>query len=174
MRTFLPEKYRSEREGLQASISNVKYVSLTSNIWTSRQAEGFMTVTCHYVTNDWKLTSAVLETVSLSGSHTAEHITKELGRVADQWSINAKIACIVSDNASNGIAAVTLLGWRHLPCFAYTLNLIVKEGMKSNVGAIDAQKKCKTGVSFFHHSVKATEKLKEVQVQLKFPVKNRV
>ena len=174
MRTLLPEKYRSEREALQASISSVKYVSLTSDIWTSRQAEGFMTVTCHYVTNDWKLTSAVLETVSFSASHTAENIAKELGRVADEWSIKAKISCIVTDNASNRIAAVRLLGWRHLPCFAHTLNLIVKEGMKSDAGIIDAQKKCKTVVSFFHHSVKATEKLKEVQVQLKFPVQKLI
>ena len=169
MHSLLPEKYRSEKEKLQETFSSVKYVALTTDIWTSRHTEGFLTVTCHYVTPDWQLCTAVLSTMNFSGAHTAEHIAETLGKIADDWSIRTKIVCIVTDNAANCVAAVRLLNWRHLPCFAHTLNLIVQEAIKADAVVADAQKKCKAVVSYFHHSVKASDTLREVQHQLKLP-----
>ena len=46
MRSLLPEKYRSEKEKLQETLSSVKYVALTTDIWTSRHTEGNMSL-CH-------------------------------------------------------------------------------------------------------------------------------
>ena len=169
MRSLLPEKYRSEKEKLQETLSSVKYVALTTDIWTSRHTEGFLTVTCHYITPDWRLCTAVLSTMNFCGAHTAEHIAETLGKIADDWSIRTKIVCTVTDNAANCVAAVRLLNWRHLPCFAHTLNLIVQDAIKADAVVADAQKKCKAVVSYFHHSVKASDTLREVQQQLKLP-----
>ena len=77
--------------------------------------------------------------------------------------------CIVTDNASNIVAAVKITGWTHVPCFAHTLNLVVSEAIKSDENVSDLKKRCKRIVTFFHQSVKATEKLKEVQCQIKLP-----
>ena len=63
------------------------------------------------------------------------------------------------------MAAVNLLGWRRLPCFAHTLNLIVQDSLKSGTEVSSLQKKCKDVVSFFHCSTNATEKLLSLQSQ---------
>ena len=61
------------------------------------------------------------------------------------------------------MAAVKIVGWNHVPCFAHTLNLVVSEAIKSDESVRVIKKKCRQIVTFFHQSVKATEKLKEVQ-----------
>ncbi len=83
--------------------------------------------------------------------------------------ISEKIIAIVTDNASNIVAAVRVVGWNHVPCFAHTLNLVVSKAIKSDNSVSVVKKKCKQIVTFFHQSVKATEKLKKVQNQLNLP-----
>ena len=90
-------------------------------------------------------------------------------KVAENWDISSKVVAIVTDNASNIVAAVKITGWTHVPCFAHTLNLVVSEAIKSDENVSDLKKRCKRTVTFFHQSVKATEKLKEVQCQIKLP-----
>ncbi|XP_075891661.1 uncharacterized protein LOC142894282 [Nelusetta ayraudi] len=65
------------------------------------------------------------------------------------------------------VAAVHKAGWRHQPCFAHTLNLIVKDSLKSVPEVVKLLEKCTAIVSFFHHSTQATEKLRATQQQLK-------
>lgn len=149
MRSSLPNKYKSTKEALEASLSAIKYVALTTDIWTSRQTEGYITVTCHFVSDDWKFRSVVLATVNFSDSHTAEHISEQLGKIVDEWSLRPKVVGVVTDNAANCVAAIRLPGWRHIPCFAHTLNLIVKDGIKADKAVMEVQKKCKAVVLFF-------------------------
>ena len=135
-------------------------------MWTSRATESYMTITCHFLTETWDLKSLVLETFFFELSHTAENIADLLRKAAEKWNISEKIIAIVTDNASNIVAAVKIVGWNHVPCFAHTLNLVVSEAIKSDESVSVIKKKCKQIVTFFHQSVKATEKLKEVQNQL--------
>ena len=72
----------------------------------------------------------------------------------------------MSDSAANCVAAVRLLGWKHLPCFAHILNLTVQESKRSDNVVVEIQGKCRSIVSYFHRSVKSTQKLKEIQKQL--------
>ncbi|KAK7149159.1 hypothetical protein R3I94_008690 [Phoxinus phoxinus] len=74
---------------------------------------------------------------------------------------------VVTDNGANMVAAVHKAGWRHYPCFAHTLNLVVKDSLKAVPEVVQILGKCSTIVSFFHHSTKATEKLRAVQQQMK-------
>lgn len=75
--------------------------------------------------------------------------------------------CVVSDNAANIVAAIRLTGWRHIPCFAQNLNLIVHHGLQC-ITTITA--KVKTKVEFFKLSTQATTKLKEIQETMNLPV----
>lgn len=50
---------------------------------------------------------------------------------------------------------------------AHTLNLIVKDSLKSVPEVVKLLEKCTAIVSFFHHSTQATEKLRATQQQLK-------
>ena len=92
-----------------------------------------------------------------------------LMRVTTDWNISYKIVCSVTDNASNMISAISKTGWRHLPCFAHSLNLVVQDSIKKDTAVCTLQQQCKDIVSHFHRSVKSAEKLRDVQKQLKVP-----
>ena len=66
-------------------------------------------------------------------------------------------------------AAVRITGWKHIPCFAHTLSLIVQAALSADKATADLKKTCKDVVTFFHKSTKASDKLKEVQRQLGLP-----
>ena len=59
---------------------------------------------------------------------------------------------ILSDNVTNIVAAIRFTGWKHLPCFAHTLNLIVQDSLKE-IRCI--QDKVKGIVEYFHRSTVA-------------------
>ena len=64
------------------------------------------------------------------------------------------------------IAAARLTGWRHLPRFAHTLNLIVQESTEKDIELSKLRQKCRQIVTYFKQSVKARDKLSEVQKQM--------
>lgn len=74
---------------------------------------------------------------------------------------------IASDNAANIVAAIKQTEWKHIPCFAHTLNLIVQDSLKE---ISDIKCKIKSIVEFFKRSVKASESLKRKQEKLSVPV----
>lgn len=43
--------------------------------------------------------------------------------------VKNKIIACVTDNAANEVAAIRLCQWRHLGCFAHTLNVVVQQSM---------------------------------------------
>jgi hypothetical protein len=86
-------------------------------------------ITAHCILEEWDLKSALLETFEFNTEHTATNIATELIRVANKWNIQDKIVCIVTNNAANMIVAVRETGWRHLPCFAHSLNLVIQDSL---------------------------------------------
>ena len=115
-------------------------------------------ITAHYITDTWELKPAILETFDFNSEHTADNISSELLRVITQWNIESKIICIVTDNASNMVAAINKTPWQHLPCFAHSLNLVVQGSITRNKELNTTQQRCKDIVSHFHRSVKSSEK----------------
>ena len=143
-------------------------MTLTSDLWTSRATESFLTITCHYLTLSWVLKSLVLETFAFKSSHTAKNIAASFLRVATSWEISEVVA-MVTDNAANTVAAVRIAGWKHVRCFAHTLNLVISETIKTDlISAI--RKRCRQIVTFFHQSTKATDKLNKIQAQVHVPI----
>jgi len=140
-------------------------VSLTKDKWISRTTEGLLTVMTHFIYL-WQLKSLVLAAIKFSMEHTAEHIAGELRRVTDEWGISNKVAAIVTDNASNMVAAVRITGWTHIHCFTHTLYLVIQEVIKIDSSMLSIKKKCKDIVTFFHHSVNGAQKIREIQRQI--------
>ena len=65
------------------------------------------------------------------------------------------------------VAGVRLTGWKHLPCLAHTLNLIVCEARKKDEALSTLQEKCRKVVTFFKQSNLAHSKLSQLQLELK-------
>ena len=165
----LPVKYDEVKQTVKNQLDIASSVCLTTDIWISRTTQGYMTVTCHFIDELWQLKSFVLETFHLHVAHTAENIAAELTRIAREWNVSEKVVALVTDNAANAIAAARITGWKHVPCFAHTLNLIVKVALEADPGLVLLKKKCKDVVTFFHHSAKASDKLSEIQKQVEIP-----
>ena len=97
--------------------------------------------------------------------HTGDNIAAELLRVANDWGIASKVTCVVTDSASNMKAAIRTTGWKHLPCIAHTLNLIVQECIDQDSALSTLRQKARSIVTFFKQSTKAKDKLAEIQMQ---------
>ena len=63
--------------------------------------------------------------------------------ITDHWEITQKVVAVVTDNASNIVAAIRIMGWTHIHCFAHTLNLVVQEDIKNDPMLLLIKKKCK-------------------------------
>jgi hypothetical protein len=82
-----------------------------------------------------------------------------------KWNIDEKVACVVSDNGANVVAAIRHMHKRHMPCLAHTLNLSnVSNDCFKIESLAEMIKKCKTLVGFFKSSSNASDKLKKAQV----------
>ena len=99
------------RQTVHEKLSATEYCSLTTDLWTSRQTMGYMTVTCHFISEEWGFESFVLETAHIDVEHTAVNLSSELRRITDKWNISNKIHCITTDNAKNIRNAVTQQKW---------------------------------------------------------------
>lgn len=124
---------------------------------TSLNMHAFISVTTHFI-QDSKLHSPVLCTKFLHGRHTAQNIWNNLNPVFNNWSISEKVHYAVTDNASSEVAVCMLAELKNLPCFAYTLNLVVKD-MFTDPEVNHLICKIRVIVSFFQYSAVATDKL---------------
>nr|XP_020464748.1 zinc finger BED domain-containing protein 1-like [Monopterus albus] len=168
MQGKLPVLYDDCCTKVRKALHGVENV-LTTDMWTSRATEAYLTVSCHIIDETWQMPGCVLETCSVSGGHTADSICSILTRIAEEWGITTKILAVITDNGANMVAAVRKAGWAHYPCFAHTLNLVVKDSFKSQPELLEIQQKSSAIVAFFHHSTKAADKLKDIQKQQSFP-----
>lgn len=99
---MLKDAYLVAYTKLKCELNSIKYLAITCDSWTSIATESYLTVTCHYI-KDFVLKSAVLSTKPLGGeaNHTSENIAQNLRDIFNEWEIDSKIVCIVTDNAAN-------------------------------------------------------------------------
>ncbi len=119
MHESLPRLYESKKRELLDKLADVKWCSFTTDLWTSNTTMGYMTVTCHYITKDWVMESAVLTTSHAPESHTSLYLATELKKITDDWKVSSKIHCGITDGASNIKGAVRMNQWNNLVCFAH-------------------------------------------------------
>lgn len=169
MREHLPHLYETKKKGLMDKLSNVKWCSITTDLWTARTTMGYITVTCHFITPDWTMESAVLETSHVPESHTIINLAAELKKITDEWKITSKIHCAITDGASNIKGAIRQNHWNNLVCFAHTLNLVVTGAISQDPEANEVIEKVKHIVTFFHKSTLASGKLHAIQARLDLP-----
>ena len=163
---LLSQLYSATKERVREELRSASSVTITTDCWTSITNENYLSVTAHYLDNNWHLKSSVLECFVYDQKHTAANLAEELKKITKEWCVECKISGVVTDNAANIVAAVRLTGWKHIPCFAHNLNLIVQHGLQN---VKDIVNKVKTIVEFFKRSPQASQKLKAMQEQLGEP-----
>ena len=93
-------------------------VSLTTDMWTSRTGDGYISLTCHCILPDFEIFQKNLLTRHLLGTHDHGHITAALQSGAEEWGIDlSSVTAFITDNGSNIIKSVESdLCILHIPC----------------------------------------------------------
>ncbi|XP_035442823.2 E3 SUMO-protein ligase ZBED1 [Spodoptera frugiperda] len=163
---LLTNLYNSTKESVKSELHQAEYVCLTTDGWTSSPNDSYIAVTVHLFNHQAHLKTFLLECIQFSDSHTAENLAKELKRISDLWEITDKIVAATSDNAFNIKAAIRLNNWKHVACFAHTINLIVQTSLKE---IKNITMNIKHIVEVFKRSPLASERLRNMQQKLGEP-----
>lgn len=154
---------------IKKELKDARSVSCTSDCWSSIAQESYITVTAHFIDNQWCPKSYILTTHKLDDRHTASNLSNQLEITFNKWEINQKIMAVVTDNAKNVLNAVNLLDNitenDDLTCAAHTLQLAVNNGLKYDKIDSLIQLYSKI-VCHFKHSNLASKYLKDKQDQL--------
>ncbi|MBN3323613.1 DSLE protein, partial [Atractosteus spatula] len=97
----------ASKQALQAAES----CSVTLDVWRSGPASGYLGVTCHFITSDWQIKSALLACLRLSGPRTAERILSEYDEISRAHGIAGKVFRVVADGGSDSRASFRLPGF---------------------------------------------------------------
>ncbi|XP_038155642.1 E3 SUMO-protein ligase ZBED1-like [Cyprinodon tularosa] len=168
-KTALPKMYDECRDGLQAKLSTVTFFASTTDMWSSRATEPYISLTVHYITDDWSLNSNCLQTSFFPEDHTGENIASGLKQFLQEWKLDeAKQVCVTTDSGANVVKAVALNKWTRLSCFGHNLHIAVERSMRDSRidRAVGVSKKI---VSLFSHSWKRQRALKAAQEELGLP-----
>ncbi|CAG9840721.1 unnamed protein product [Diabrotica balteata] len=162
-KNLLPAKYLETLYKTREIMATAELVTITTDMWSSRNGDSFMGVTAHFINDKFELKSILLEVFLFDGSHTSVNLANELRRVTTKWDLHNKIFIVITDNGANVKKAILEeLQLKHLACLVHTINLIAQDGLESIKSLIE---KVKLVVSLFKRSNLAKEKLDWCQKQ---------
>lgn len=110
---LLQEKYDEVKANIKSRLENAEWVSVTLDIWSSRQMRSYIGVTGHFI-GDWKLHNVVLSCKRFHGRHTGHNIMQEFEEIRQHFNIGSKVTNIITDNASNMLSAFSLPGFTEI------------------------------------------------------------
>ena len=166
----IPKLYDETKAAVETELKEAESVAITTESWTSRACESYMTVTAHFLNKNWELCNYVLSTKMISEAHTGQNLGNSLASLIQEWNLRQLSGIpVVTDNASNmDIAVSTANLGPHIKCFAHTINLASQRGLKVSSMA-RLQGRVKHIIGFFHKSTTATSVLKSKQQLMGLP-----
>ncbi len=157
-RVLMPKLEAQEREKLKTDLAKTPWISLTTDMWSSRTNSAFLNITAHYLLED-KIITKVLSCERFPQRHTGENIKEALLKTLQEFEIQSKVVTVTTDNAHNMKNAVKGAGLQELGCMAHTLNLCAQEVLDKDPDLMVVRKKIK-------EIVKATRTSHNVKVEL--------
>ncbi|XP_051784492.1 E3 SUMO-protein ligase ZBED1-like [Erpetoichthys calabaricus] len=85
--TAIPDLYREHRGKLQAEVATVPDYSTTADVWSSRTMEPYLSLTIHFINDDWLLKSYCLQTSYFPNDHTGELLAAGLLEALNSWGL---------------------------------------------------------------------------------------
>lgn len=160
---LMEEKYELLSSMMKTQLSEVKHLSLTTDIWTETlNTKSFLGLTVHFLIEE-QHKSVTIGVVEMTERHQSEYLKNWLLSLIDKWNIDLEnILVVVSDNAANiKKAIIDAFGAdKHLPCFAHTLNLVPAKIIDEDNVVKDFCTKIKNIVTYFKKSVIAADQLR--------------
>ncbi|CAG8834972.1 1455_t:CDS:2, partial [Gigaspora margarita] len=136
--------YSLGKKELKTYLPNIgSKLSFTSDLWTSPNNKSFISVTGHYIDENWALKEIIIDFGLLSGKHDGVNIANGFYHVLKDYNIASKFLAITLDNASNNNVFVrelamklkeeTNISWEperlRFRCFNHILNLAAQAAL---------------------------------------------
>lgn len=115
----IPELYNSTakqlRSVIQGAADGLSIFSITTDAWTARTLDSYVTYTLHIIDKDYKLKSFVVGTYVFEHAHTAANLRGHILATLSTWGIlkSSQTKCSAdnshSDTSSSGLANITAI-----------------------------------------------------------------
>lgn len=98
----MPELYTKVKKRILTDSNKAYFIAVTTDGWTSRAAQSYITITAHYIDDNFEIQNHTLQTRQLNSSHTAENLAEVLTKAVEEWGVKkSQPVAIITDNASN-------------------------------------------------------------------------
>lgn len=170
-RVVIPDLYESKKKELRKSLrdifsSGAECYSITTDGWTSRANNSYVSVTCHVMDEEFGQHVHALACTDMTDSHTAENLEQFIKSAIEDWELPAPGTMpiyVVTDNARNFTSAFARSPWSGVQCFGHTLQLCISNAKKEVAGFSQLCAKARTIVARYKRSAKARGRLMEIQ-----------
>ena len=164
----LPNLYTPVKDKVKQELSDVKYFSATTDLWSSTGMIPYMSYTVHYISKEWKLSNRCLQTQFLPEDHNAENLGEAMTITLESWDLNASNqVCLITNNGSNLIKAAADFNWPRLSCFGHNLHLTITKALKDDQRCVRALGVSRKTVSSISSSWKRKKEFTKAQINLK-------
>lgn len=120
--------YNTVKDLMKSEMSGNQSVAFTHNSWTNMDGEMYDTVTVHFVTEDWKLRSAILKTADISSHDQCEGMAEHLDECRVKWNLSEPV--LVTDDSKTEHRVVKMLGWKGVVCFGSCIHTVIRRSLK--------------------------------------------
>ncbi|GFN96119.1 Zinc finger bed domain-containing protein 4 [Plakobranchus ocellatus] len=168
--TLMPKLAEDAKNTVRQDIAAASSIALTLETWTYRETQIFVTMTAHFIKDNWTMTSYVLDTFECTEDKTETNLATNLKRVTDEWGLTKNIVVLLSNVPDEVMSnAIVVNGWEELACFGNSLNRVVSDALASVSEFIRVHKKMSEASIYFYESIKAADALAAVQQQHSLP-----
>ena len=131
LRMMIARSYGYNRDKLKLLLKSAHYISLTTDLWSSRAKHGYLGLTATWINKNFEITDVLLEISYFPSPHNAREISKAIKKAMQKWEIENHVVSITTDNGANVVAAIRdLTPIKRLSCAAHTLQLAINKGLK--------------------------------------------
>lgn len=147
---------------ISADKSNMESIAFTNDCWTSRSNDPHISLTAHYIDEDFNLNNWTPFVKPFPGSHTGERIKVKLENMIDNFELPEDVDMwSVHDNAANVRLAVSMSDLVEFTCKNHTIQLSVNDAFAECTGMQAAVDSCKSLATLTHKSSMASEAIKK-------------
>ena len=163
--------YEAVKASVQSDIDAAKSVCLTTDTWTSQNTtQSFLSLTAHWITDNFTRRFAVLHCELFEGSRTGARLADALTHMLADWKIDkTQVHIDLRDSGAYIVKALRNADLKNVSCFAHTLQLSLHDAVLSQQSVADLVSASRKLVGHFKHSSSATSCLHAIQEELGLP-----
>lgn len=164
LQKILRALYEEQRDSLRRALGPTEAVAVhfTSDGWTSLSHHHHISLTAHWLDNSWKLHHALLGIPYLGINQDAVSTARAWHRLISEFELAGRAGFFRCDAAAVMPRAAAQAKVPYFRCLVHLVQLVVRDALAIPVVA-KVFATAKRVVTFFHHSSKATDMLRQRQ-----------